>query len=60
MNTPHPDSAEARIHLAEADVQAIDETNFATANPADLIGLIVRVRGSLTDLIRLHRESPRN
>lgn len=60
VSTPHPDSTETRIRLAEADVQAIDDTNLSTASSADLVGLIVRARGSLVDLIRLCREAPPN
>ncbi|MFC8447702.1 hypothetical protein [Kitasatospora sp. NPDC057223] len=57
MSAPHADSAETRVRLAEADVQAIDKTNLATASNADLIGLLIRARGSLSDLIRLCRDT---
>jgi nitrate reductase NapAB chaperone NapD len=49
-----------RVALAETDLAAIENVNLAASSPGALIVVIERLKGSLTDMIRLHHERDAN
>lgn len=52
-----PDSTETRLAIAEADVLAADRLNLAAVDNATLVAMVVRLRGSLADVIRICRDN---
>jgi hypothetical protein len=57
----HPDgppspALNTRIAMAEEDLTAAERVDLATASKTELIVLIAKITGSLSDMIRLHRE----
>lgn len=56
---PHPDFAADRIAMARADLREAELLDLRTADSADLIQMVERLRGALSDMIRLCGTAPR-
>jgi alpha-D-ribose 1-methylphosphonate 5-triphosphate diphosphatase PhnM len=55
-NEPPTPLAALRIAIAQDDLELARRTDLSSATPAQLVNLVDRLRGALSDMLRLHNE----
>jgi hypothetical protein len=56
---PRPELIALRVTIAEQDLREADTVNLASATPSELISLVEKLSGALSDMVSLHHERSR-